>query len=145
LDTDELHINRAEFTHDTDHYYANSYFSVIAETTYHTKNGHPEARFLSEKTFKAIAMRHPFVMVSVPGTLEVLKRMGYRTFESIIDESYDLELDDGKRMLKVVYEIKRLCNLTDTELTDFLSKAKEICDYNHRVLYSRDTFLKEVS
>ena len=144
LDTNELHINRADFTHDTDQYYANTYFSVIAETTYHTKNGHPNARFLSEKTFKAIALRHPFIIVSVPGTLDVLRQMGYRTFSPIIDESYDLELDDGRRMLKIAYEIKRLCNLNPQDLEDFLTKAREICEHNRNVLYSRKTFLQEI-
>lgn len=144
LDTNELHINRAEFTHDLDKFYYDSYFSVIAETTYHTKNGHPNARFLSEKTFKAIAMKHPFIIASVPNTLDVLRQTGYKTFSPIIDESYDLEPDDGKRMLKIVYEINRLCNLQGAELTEFLTIAKQICDHNHHTLCSKTTFIHEM-
>ena len=65
LDTGELHINRAVFTHSTDQYYYDTYFSVVAETTYHTRNGHIGTRFLSEKIFKAIAMAHPFILVKL--------------------------------------------------------------------------------
>jgi hypothetical protein len=117
---------------------------VISETTYHTKEWYPNARFLSEKTFKAIAMTHPFILVSVPGSLEVLKAMGYKTFSPIIDESYDTELDDGKRMIKILNEIERLCNLNQSELEKFLIEAREICEYNYNVLILKTDFVKEL-
>lgn len=143
LDTDELHINRAEATPNTNKYYEDSYFSVVSETTYFTKWYSP-ARFLSEKAFKPIAMRHPFILVSVPNSLEIYRIMGYKTFSSFIDESYDQELDDGKRMLMIVSEIERLCNLTDSELLEFLANAKEICDYNYNILMSKTQFITEL-
>lgn len=144
LDTTELQINRAVLTRDTDQYYLDTYFSVVSETTYHTKEWYPNARFLSEKTFKAIAMTHPFILVSVPGSLEVLKAMGYKTFSPFIDESYDTELDDGKRMIKIVNEIERLCNLSQSELETFLTNAREICEYNYNVLILKTDFVKEL-
>lgn len=144
LDTDKLHINRAEATVDTNRYYADTYFSVVAETTYCTREWYQSARFLSEKAWKPIAMKHPFILVSVPNSLEIYRIMGYKTFSSIIDESYDLELDDGKRMLKIIAEIERLCNLTQTELENFLSAAREICNYNYNLLMSKKTFITEL-
>jgi hypothetical protein len=144
LDTTELHINRAESTVSTDRYYEDTYFSVVTETTYFTRDWHSRARFLSEKAFKPIAMRHPFIIASVPNTLEIYKIMGYKTFSSIIDESYDQELDDGKRMLMIVDEIERLCNLNESELIEFLSAAKEICDYNFNLLISKKHFIEEM-
>jgi hypothetical protein len=89
-------------------------------------------------------MRHPFIIASVPNTLEIYKIMGYKTFSSIIDESYDQELDDGKRMLMIVDEIERLCNLNESELIEFLSAAKEICDYNFNLLISKKHFIEEM-
>ncbi len=144
LDTEELHINRAVSTIDTNKYYEETYFSVISETTYFTKDWYHSARFLSEKAFKAIAMKHPFILVSVPNSLEIYKIMGYKTFSSIIDESYDTEPDDGKRMLMIVKEIERLCNLNKDELEKFILSAKEICEYNYSVLLSKKTFLTEL-
>jgi len=143
LDTDELHINRAEATPNTNQYYEDSYFSVISETTYFTK-WYSSARFLSEKAFKPIAMRHPFILVSVPNSLEIYKIMGYKTFSPFVNESYDQELDDGKRMLMILSEIERLCNLTESELSAFLSNVKEICDYNYDVLVSKTQFITEL-
>jgi hypothetical protein len=143
LDTAELHINRAEATPNTNQYYEDSYFSVVSETTYFTK-WYSSARFLSEKAFKPIAMRHPFILVSVPNSLEIYRIMGYKTFTPFIDERYDQELDDGKRMLRVLDEIERLCNLTESELQEFLLNVKEICDYNYDVLMSKTRFITEL-
>jgi len=144
LDTDKLHINRATCTVDTNRYYENSYFSVVSETTCLTGEWYDSARFLSEKAFKPIGMKHPFIVVSVPNTLEIYRIMGYKTFSSIINESYDLELDDAKRLLMVLDEIERLSNLNETQLADFLVKAREICEYNYQVLMSKDKFITEL-
>ena len=144
LDTDELHINRAESTLDTNKYYEDSYFSIVSETTYFTNEWYYSARFLSEKTFKAIAMRHPFILVSVPNSLEILKLMGYKTFSPLIDESYDQEIDDAKRMIKILNEIERLCNLSEKELEDFINQVKIICDYNYNVLMLKKKFIREL-
>lgn len=145
LDTDELHINRAVATQDTDQYYLNSYFSVVSETTCLTKEWYPYARFLSEKTFKAIAMKHPLILVSVPNSLEILRIMGYKTFSPIIDESYDTEPDDGKRMILIANEIDRLSRLEGKELEYFLTSAKEIVEYNYNNLMSKTSFMQELN
>jgi len=63
--------------------------------------------------------------------------MGYKTFDGLIDESYDNETDDNKRMLMIVNEIERLCNLSDTELETFLIEAKKIVDHNFKNMYYR--------
>jgi hypothetical protein len=89
-------------------------------------------------------MRHPFILVSVPDSLEIYRIMGYKTFSPFIDERYDQELDDGKRMLRVLDEIERLCNLTESELQEFLLNVKEICDYNYNVLMSKTQFITEL-
>lgn len=140
LDTMDLVTNRAEQTDSTNLYYSDSYFSVITETTYHTDSGHDGVPFLSEKVFKAVAMKHPFILVTAPNTLRYLKKLGYKTFSSIIDESYDTELNDAARIIKIADEIQRLCNLSETELDSFLESARQICSYNHKILkYQRNT------
>jgi hypothetical protein len=140
LDTTDLITNRAEQTDSTNSYYSDSYFSVITETTYHTDFGYDGVPFLSEKVFKAIAMKHPFILVTAPNTLQYLKKLGYKTFSPIIDESYDTELNDAARIIKISDEIQRLCNLSETELDSFLESARKICSYNHKILkYQRNT------
>jgi hypothetical protein len=144
LDTDELHTNRAELTDSTAKYYEDSYFSVISETTFYYKESTQNSRFITEKTFKAIIMNHPFILVAIPKSLEVLKELGYKTFSPWIDESYDQEMDDNKRIIMVANEIERLCNLSQQELEKFLVAAKEICSYNYNILKNKKTFIYEL-
>ena len=144
LDTDELHINRAVSTIDTNQYYENSYFSVVSETTFFTKYNYNSFRFLSEKVFKPVAMKHPFILVSVPRSLEILKLMGYKTFSPIINENYDSELDDGKRMLMILDEIERLSNFNKHERANFILQCQDICQYNYKMLLSKTTFITEL-
>lgn len=143
LDTDDLSINRPELTDSTNKYYEDSYFSVVSETTFYYKNKNENSRFITEKTFKAISMNHPFILVSLPKSLDVLKQLGYKTFSPWINESYDLEYDDNKRMLMIVDEIERLSNLSMTDLEHFLVAIKDICSYNYNVLQKKKKFIHQ--
>jgi len=141
LDTDELHINRAQLTSSTNKYYEDSYFSLISETTFYHKDEIRNSRFITEKTYKAIVLNHPFVLVTIPKSLEALKELGYKTFSPWIDESYDDEIDDNKRLMLIVKETERLCNLSEKELEEFLIATKEICAYNYNIFKNRKVFV----
>lgn len=134
LDTDNLYINQAYLQYNgIQNFYSNTYFNVVSET--HFMNLKP--RFLSEKIFKAMYYRQPFILVSTPNSLELLKKAGYKTFSGLIDESYDSENDDSKRLLMIANEIERLSNLENTELEQFLKEAYSICDYNYKILVNK--------
>jgi len=140
-----LERNNAVILPTTDYFYSNSYFSVVTETNCLAKGivpGEftPPGRQLSEKTFKPIVFKHPFILVAPAYTLKILKEIGYKTFSPWIDESYDYETNESARMLMIVKEIKRLCELSLLELTDFLNNIKEICNYNYDILLSKTTY-----
>ena len=145
LDTDDLVTNRAEQTDSTNSYYLNSYFSLVNETTFHTKAGYDSVPFFSEKIFKCIAMKHPFIIVTVPNSLKYLKELGYKTFDNIIDESYDQEIDDALRAIKIANEVERLCNLDEQKLENFLIESRKICDYNYNVMKKKTTFIRKMN
>ena len=140
LDTHMFEGSLLHFRRSMMKYYNDTYFSLITETGY--ENGlpfHP-----TEKTFKPILHKHPFVILTMPHYLKNLRDMGYRTFDGIIDESYDNIEDDDERMLAVLAEVKRLCNLNEDELTDFRNKSLEIVEYNFNVLMSKESFLTKI-
>ena len=64
--------------------YEQSWYSVICETTYLTSTF-----FMAEKFTKTVLARRPFVLFGSPGYLARLKQLGFKTFDSVIDESYD--------------------------------------------------------
>ena len=141
LDTDDLVTNRANLQDSTNYLYEQSYFSVVSETNFYTcHSGYEASKFLSEKAFKPILYKHPFIFISTPGTLSCLKQIGYKTFDGLIDESYDTIADDGERMLAVLNEVERLSNLSPQEVSDFVNQARDICSYNYRVLFNKTKF-----
>ncbi len=128
--------------------YEDTYFSLVTETSipikpfsYRFDANTDTGRILSEKIFKPIALRHPFLVVSNPKTLELLRSLGYKTFSPLIDESYDDEEDIAKRLLMIAKEVKRLCELTPVELENFLVEAGKICDYNLEVLMNKNDYV----
>ena len=121
-------------------FYNETYFSIITETSYDQDS----LFFPTEKVFKPIMHKHPFVIIGTPHYLKKLRELGYRTFDGIIDESYDDIVDDNKRMQALINEVKRLCNLSDSELLDFRNKALEIVEHNYTTLTSKSTFLTKL-
>jgi hypothetical protein len=128
--------NMTPVTNALDHYYLNSYFSVVGGAAYYKKD-FLDGTGIDEKPFKAIQKKHPFILLSTANSLPLLHTMGYKTFDGLIDESYDNETDDDKRMIMVVNEIERLCNLNDAELETFLIEAKKIVEHNFKNMYYR--------
>jgi hypothetical protein len=87
-------------------HYTNSYCNIVLET--HFDADQSGGAFLTEKIFKAIKHGQPFVIVGAPGSLQALRDLGYRTFDHAIDNSYDHELDNTQRWLKIKSTIQKI-------------------------------------
>lgn len=112
-------------------WYYKSKVNIITETTYY-----PEAVHLTEKIWKAIYLGVPFV-ISAPNKhyLKTLQTMGFKTFESVIDEKYD-ELNWGtNKITEIVNAAENLCKVYSSP------EVLEICSYNQK-LYFNDSFRK---
>lgn len=106
-------------------FYLDSYFNIVTETEYIE----PTLRF-SEKIFKPIIYKQPFILYSVPFLLKHLRSLGYKTFHPFIDESYDEITDSEERMRVLNREVKRLCSLSLKEIHKWYIDMKEILIYN---------------
>ena len=89
--------------------------------------------FLTEKTWKPISCRKPFILAATPYALRDLRKLGYKTFDGIIDESYDTMENDQERMKAIGAEIERINNLPKEAYKEFLNKTKEIVEFNHNL------------
>jgi len=141
LDDVDLKVNQPRVTSSLDYFYENSFFSVVSETYFFTDDNGHSGRFMTEKTFKPIVYYHPFILVSVPFMLDKLKEIGYKTFHPYINEEYDKELNDADRLVKIINEVERLCNLNETELAEFITNVNPICQHNYDVLMNRKIFI----
>ena len=60
--------------------------------------------FLCEKSYKAIAAHHPFLLASTQGNLAYLRNQGFETFPELWNESYD-DLSDYKHRIDCLVDI----------------------------------------
>jgi hypothetical protein len=144
LNIDSTH-NKNFLDNDDIKYFEDSYFSLVSETFFfdynknEQRNRNEDAIFLSEKTFKPIAMKHPFIIVSRPKTLSYLRGMGYKTFSPFINESYDDIEDDYTRLYVIVTEIKRLANQTPEQWIDWQKGIRDIVEHNYNIFINTKT------
>ena len=104
---------------------------VPTETVYFGNRLH-----ITEKTFKAIALEMPFVLVAPAGSLEYMRRYGFKTFGSIFDESYDLETNDIARIEKVTKLLKDLDNLSLKERRQVHLACLDTVKHNYHHFYN---------
>jgi len=64
--------------------------------------------FVTEKTYKPIKYGQPFVIVGPAGTLAQLRADGYRTFDTVINNSYDAIVDNTQRWFAIKQTIAAL-------------------------------------
>jgi hypothetical protein len=139
----------ADRTHGLDkqdiEHFNNSYFGVITETKYFHDTLDFKSKlhgdlsldcfFFTEKTYKFINSKHPFIIVGLTGSLEVLRKMGYKTFHPFINESYDQIVNDEERLDAIMDEVERLCNLSDSDMIEWQNNIMPILEHNYKVLF----------
>jgi len=109
---------------------ADSLVYVPTETVYFGRRLH-----ITEKTFKAIALEMPFVLIAPAGSLEYMRSYGFQTFASVLDESYDLETDDIRRIERVAQLLKELDDLSVRERQQLHRHMLPMVEHNYNHFY----------
>ena len=125
--------NPVEVDSDDIRYFTQSYFSVVTETIFYRatpRDSYYDGVFFSEKIYKPLSYKHPFILVGVPGSLQRLREIGYKTFDGIFDETYDYVQDDDTRLKLIIQEITRLCNQSDHQWLVMQEKLQPIIEHN---------------
>jgi len=122
---DDFYITRIQ-----DNVFLDSWVSVISEASFADCDNE---LFLSEKIFKPIACHHPFIIFGNKNSLHELRKMGYKTFNGFIDESYDT-LPTFERLDAIIESIKKIIAIKDKTL--WYNSMKEILVHNYNTLIS---------
>tara|TARA_A100001015_G_scaffold139112_1_gene154183 strand:- start:986 stop:2074 length:1089 start_codon:yes stop_codon:yes gene_type:complete len=104
-------------------------FNIVSETVFDFP--FPD---LSEKTMQPILAKRPFIMIGAYGNLRCLRSGGFKTFDSVIDESYDEIEDPNKRMHAVMRLVLELNKMGQTELNDMLYGLEDVLLHNFHLL-----------
>lgn len=85
----------------------------------------------TEKIWKAIKCKHPFIVAAPPYFLQGLREMGYKTFDPYIDETYDTIENEEERILAIMDQAEKIANMNDEEVKKWLNSIQEITQYNY--------------
>ncbi len=114
----------------------NSYITCNSFGDYNPMdNNFDKMLHLSEKIWRVVSWGIPFVVVGQKHMLKHLREIGFKTFDTLIDESYD-NMDDDVRMFESIKQSKELLKFYDTP------ELNSILEYNVN-LYLDNTFKKQ--
>jgi len=109
-------------------YFMGSYCNIVLESQFdYDQSG---GILLSEKTFKPIKHGQMFFIAGGAGSLQVLRDMGYRTFDSVLDNRYDLEPDNTMRWIKLS---EAIAQAHAQGLSTLFEQCREDIEYNQHL------------
>ena len=115
--------------------YNQTAYSLVCETEYSN-----DYTFFTEKTAKPIIACRLFVMIAGQYYLRNLRKIGFRTFDSVIDESYDLEPDPETRWKMALEQCDWLCKQDQRVILD---KIKPTVLHNFNMLFKLSPVILE--
>ena len=115
--------------------YRNSWYSIVAETNPNNST------FFSEKTAKCLLAKRVFVFFGSRGQLAILREQGYKTFDSVIDESYDLIKDDQARWTAA---FKQVLWLMAEDPTEVYNRLEGVLEHNRQLSFDQENRLNNL-
>ena len=110
--------------------YNQTHYSAMIETTIHN-----DFAMFSEKEAKPIMAQRPFVIFGSCRQLEAFRSLGFKTFASVIDESYDLIEDKQERWRKA---LDSMFELSKSDPKDVYGKLAGVLRHNKEHFENND-------
>ena len=115
-----------------DTYYKSAVIDVITETA---NRGH-HVNFITEKTFKAIMHKMPFIISGDKGNNKELLRHGFKLYDMLFDylfDEYDSYVDRNNAITK---QLKRYCEMPLEQFADRVNQddVQEVVEHNFKIL-----------
>ena len=110
--------------------YREFFVEIVCETFCAGRSFYP-----TEKTWRPFICQTPFLMQGPKDFLKNLKKLGFKTFSTWWDESYDEDvgLENGKVSIRTIQKnIEMLSNLTTAELHNMLDDMKGTLEHNYQ-------------
>lgn len=111
----------------------NSAIHIVAETLFDV-----DKIYLTEKVFKPIVMSQPFIVFAAANSLQYLRDYGFKTFNTVFDESYDTIVNHSERKRLVLDLIARIQHMSLSEFNALYEQCLPIITHNRQHFYSRE-------
>jgi hypothetical protein len=112
--------------------YNQTHYSLVAETNFSNSYN-----FYTEKIVKPIMAGRLFIAIAGQGYLEFLRSLGFKTFNNIIDESYDQEKDNVRRWTMALDQFEILCSQDPDQIQNQIA---DIVNHNQRTMLETDWY-----
>ena len=143
--SDELNFDqRNDHSNLVPKYHVNSYCNIVMET--HFDADQSGGAFLTEKTFKPIKHGQMFFIAGPAGSLQVLRNLGYRVFDHVLDNSYDQETDHTQRWMALT----RAMYFAQLELPQLFDQCCTDIEHNQQLFQANkadrlNSLIKEIN
>jgi len=105
--------------------YNSCWFEIVPETLCNFGN------FITEKTTKPLATKTPFLVLANPGYLKFLQKNGFKTFDTLIDESYDSIPNLEERIDAMIDQVE---TIIENGAENFYRASLDILNHNQNRL-----------
>lgn len=109
------------------HFVQQSFVNLVSESTVNFP--YP---CITEKTFRPILTKRPFIIIGDHGCLDILKKLGFKTFDSLWDESYNNIKDPAARIRSAIDSLQAICELDSLQLEKIIELCQPIVEHNFR-------------
>ena len=121
------------------HIHDQTLFQIVNETE--SNNRFNSALFYSEKTFRPVSELQPFIIHGQQHANRSLKSIGYKTYDSWFDYSWDSEPNDVLRYKQMLESVKDLCSrldlMTHDQKIEWRFKNSEVLVENYNILFHK--------
>lgn len=98
-------------------------FNIVVETSSQSDEWSWRSQFVTEKTFKAFALKQIPIWWAVPGLVAEVKNLGFDLFEDLVDHAYDSIVNEHQRLDDLVKQVKLLDKTYTIERCNELRKS----------------------
>jgi hypothetical protein len=132
-DNSSAWINLQNINNDTQQFdpsvWKSSFLHVVPETVV-------DRVHLTEKIFKPIVLKQPFVLLNGAGALEYLRSYGFKTFSDFWSEEYDTIDNLDQRLQSAADVVNYVGSCSLKELEQMRDKMKPILEHNYNWFYN---------
>ena len=108
--------------------FSDAYLSIVTETFF------TGPLYFSEKIFNSMRYNHFFIYLGPPHSLKYLRSLGFKTWDHIIDESYDSIENPADRLYAVTSSINKFLSKSIDDIKQLYIENLDIINHNRKLV-----------